>query len=83
MHLDEFPPYYFVSGHDVRCPVGHDHVSPGMSTPVLAPVITQAQAIEARREMQARATAAKEAAFIAEVRATPWVVSLCGAVGNN
>ncbi len=83
MHPDEFTPYYFVSGKDVRRPVGHDQVSTGISTSAQAPVLTPEQATVGRREMQAKATAAKEAALIAEVRATPWVVSLSQAIENN
>ncbi len=84
MYPEEFPPYYFVSGGDVRCPIGHDQVSTGVSTPAQAPILTDAQAIEGLREMQAKATAAREAAIAARTRATEWFGSLrLVDIGNN
>ncbi len=83
MHLEEFVPYYFVSGAQVRCPLVDDLNPNGSHIGVEAPVPTPEQIRLGNLVLQQKVTAMRQAALVAQNRSS-WLDSVPTVVcGNN
>jgi hypothetical protein len=68
MHLEDFIPYYFVSGTEVRCPLADDLNPNGSHVSVEAPVPTPEQIRLGNLVLQQKVTAMRQAAWVAHNR---------------
>lgn len=77
MPPEEFVPYYFVSGSQVRCPLADDLNPNGSHVDVDAPVPTPEQIRIGNQVMQQKVTAMRQAALAAQNR-NAWLGLVCG-----